>query len=247
MARKIGLNLFKTSRQSGRIPLVLVLGECVGVTRAFLNILLMHQAFEDSVVLTTKNPHVAVLTHPHSIELERVESSAQDSCLCCGLHGALGDALRTLFFKALNNRTKRLDRILIESDSINPDQLAHTLKHTPFLGQRYEHQLTFRIVDMAQLLEGGVDVLKALDSIHSRSQQFLVLVDRGPSTRSASLAVPLSCIDRKAWSELIEATLPYQKVLFVSMTSTTGSETDEGPLSVLARLSKDLCQCIETK
>jgi hypothetical protein len=151
------------------------------------------------------------------------------------------------FFSALHNRTKRLDRILIESDSINSDQLAHTLKHTPFLGQRYEHQLTFRIVDMSQLFEAGVDSLKALDPIHSRSQQYLVVVDRGPSLRSASLAVPLSCIQRKVWSDLIEATLPYKKVLFVNMTSTAGSEADEGPLSVLARLSKDLCQCIETK
>jgi len=247
MARKPGLNLFQTSQQAGRIPLVLVLGECVGVTHAFLNILLMHHVFDDSVVLTTKNPLLTALTHPHCIELERVESSAQDSCLCCGLHGALGDALRTLFFSALNNRSKRLDRILIESDSINPHQLAHTLKHTPFLGQRYVHQLTFRVVDMAQLFEAGLDSLKALDAIHNRSQQFLVLVDRGPSLRSASLAAPLSHIERKAWSDLIEATLPYQKVLFVSVTPTAGSDADEGPFSVLARLSRDLCQSIETK
>lgn len=233
--------------QAGRIPLVLVLGECVGATRTFLNILLMHHAFADSVVLSTENPQVAALTHPHRIELARVESSAQDSCLCCGLHGALGDALRTLFFGALNDRTKRLDRILIESDSINAHQLAHTLKHTPFLGQRYVHQLTFRIVDMAQLLEAGVDALNALDPVHNRSQQFLVVVDQGTSSRSASIATRVSCTERNAWSDLIEATLPYQKVLFISVKSAAESGADEGPLSVLARLSKDLCHSIETK
>lgn len=241
------MNLFQTSRQAGRIPLVLVLGDCASVTRTFLNILLMHHAFDDSVVLTTKNSHVAALTHPHCIELERVESSAQESCLCCGLHGALGDALRTLFFGALSDRSKRLDRILIESDSITHFQLAHTLKHTPFLGQRYVHQLTFRVVDMAQLFESGVDALKALDPVHHRSQQFLVLVDQGSSSCSASIAAPLSCTARKAWSDLIEDTLPYQKVLFVSAKSVTESDTDDGPLSVLTRLSKDLCQSAETK
>jgi hypothetical protein len=247
MARKPGLNLFQTSRQSGRIPLVLVLGECVGATRAFLNILLMHRAFDDSVVLSTKNPHAASLTHPRYIELARVESSAQDSCLCCGLHGALGDALRTLFFGALNDRSQRLDRILIESDSINPHQLAHTLKHTPFLGQRYVHQLTFRVVNMSQLCETGVAALKGLDPIHNRSQQFLVCVDQDTSSRSTSIDAPLSCNERQAWSDLIEGTLPYQKVLFVCVKSTVASESDDGLLSVLVRLSKDLAQMTETK
>ncbi len=241
------MNIFQTSRQAGRIPLVLVLGDCLSVTRTFLNILLMHHAFDDTVVLTTQNPHGAALTHPHCIELEHVESSAQDSCLCCGLHSALGDALRTLFFGALNDRTKRLDRILIESDSINSVQLAQTLKHTPFLGQRYVHQLTFRVVDMARLFETGVDALKALDPVHNRSQQFLVLVDRGTSSRSAFKAAPLSSTERKVWSELIEATLPYQKVLFVSMKSGPESEADQSPLSVLSRLSRDLCLGKEAK
>jgi hypothetical protein len=207
----------------------------------------MHHAFDDSVVLTTKRPHEAPLSHPHYIALERVASSAQDSCLCCGLHGALGDALRSLFFGALNDRSKRLDRILIESDSIHPNQLAHTLKHTPFLGQRYVHQLTFRIVDMALLFASGVDALKALDPAHNRSQQFLVLVDQGESSRAASAVAPLSCSERKAWSDQIEATLPYQKVLFVSVKSEAESDAGDDPLSVLARLSKELCQSMETK
>jgi hypothetical protein len=247
MARKTGLNVFQTSRQAGRIPLVLVLGECAGPTRAFLNILLSHQTFDDSVVLSTKNPQAAALTHPHCIELTGVASSAQDSCLCCGLHGALGDALRTLFFGALNDRSKRLDRILIESDSIRPHQLAHTLKHTPFLGQRYVHQLTFRVVNRSQLCEAGVEALKGLDPIHNRAQQFLVFVDQGASSQSISIDAPLSCAERKAWSDLIEGTLPYQKVLFVRAKSTGEIESDDGRLSALARLSKDLAQSMEIK
>jgi hypothetical protein len=207
----------------------------------------MHHAFDDSVVLTTKNPHLAALTHPHCVELDRVESSAQDSCLCCGLHGALGDALRTLFFSALNDRSKRLDRIMIESDSIDPHQLANTLKHTPFLGQRYMHQLTFRIVDREQLFESGVESLKGLDPIHNRSQQFLVLLDSAMSSRSASITTPLSCIEHQALSDQIVGTLPYQKVLFLNVKSAAESDAEDGPLSVLARLSKDLCHSTETK
>ncbi|MFY9138961.1 hypothetical protein [Zwartia sp.] len=247
MAWKPGLNLFQTSRQIGRIPLVLVLGECVEATRAFLKLLLVHQAFDDSVVISTKKPHVAPLAHTHLIELERMEANAQDSCLCCGLHGALGDTLRTLFFGALNDRTKRLDRILIESDSISSHQLAHTLKHTPFLGQRYVHQLTFRVVDAAQFFLAGVDSHKGLDPVQHRSHQFLVLVDQGMSLPPASMPVPLSCLERKDWSNLIKEKLPYQKVLFVSAQALTESGGGEGALLALAQLSEDFDEKIETK
>lgn len=247
MAWKPGLNLFQTSRQVGRIPLVLVLGECVEATRAFLNLLLVHQAFDDTVVIITKKPHVAPLAHQRLIELERVEASGQDSCLCCGMHGALGDTLRTLFFGALNDRSQRLDRILIESDSINSLQLAHTLKHTPFLGQRYVHQLTFRVVDAAQFLLSGMDSLKGLDPTHHRSQQFLVVVDQGTSLPQTNISTPLSCLERKVWSDLIEETLPYQKVLFVSAQVLTESGDGDGALFALAQLATAFGQRVETK
>lgn len=247
MAWKLGLSVFLTSRQTGRIPLVLVLGECIDLTRAFLNILLMHQEFDDSVVISTKHSRVAPLIHPNHIELPRVESSAQESCLCCGMHGALGDSLRTLFFGALNNRRKRLDRVLIESDSIDALKLAHTLKHTPFLGQRYVHQLTFRVVNLAQLFMSGLDALKGLDLVNNQSQQFLVCMNQGVSGHSDSIPLALSTAELKAWSAQIERTLPYQKVLFVGIEDAVDSGLNDDPLSVFLRLSKDLGLNNETK
>jgi len=227
--------VFQTSRQAGRIPLVLVLGECVDLTRAFLNILLTHHVFDHSVVVSTKHPHVAPLTHAQHLELPRIESSAQDSCLCCGLHGALGDTLRTLFFGALHNRSKHLDRVLIESDSIDTQRLAHTLKHTPFLGQRYVHQLTFRVVDIAQLFNAGLDSLKGLEPIHHEAQQCLVLIRQGASRHSASIPLAYSCAELTAWSDQIKHTLPYQKVLFVVAEKALQLASDEDPLSVFVQ------------
>ena len=247
MARKPGLNLFQTSRQVGRIPLVLVLGESVEATRAFLNLLLVHQAFNDTVVISTKRPHVAPLVHEHLIELARVEANAQDSCLCCGLHGALGDTLRTLFFGALNDRSQRLDRILIESDSINTHQLAQTLRHTPFLGQRYVHQLTFRVVDMSQLCEAGVEALKGLDPDHNRSQQFLVCVDHCTSLQSTSIPAPSSDLERQALSDLIDRMLPYCKVLFVDTKAAPAAGPDLVSRSNWAWLLSDLDQSTKIK
>lgn|GEM_PF-899832 len=241
------MNVFQTSRQVGRIPLVLVLGESVDLTRAFLNVLLTHPLFVHSVVVSTKQPHVAPLTHAPHIELPRIESSAQDSCLCCGLHGALGDALRTLFFEALNNRRKLLDRILIESDSIDTHQLAHTLKHTPFLGQRYVHQLTFRVVDIDQLFNAGLDSIKGLEPIQHEAQQCLVLIRQGAPRQSASFSLASSWAELTAWSDQIKHTLPYQKVLFVGAEKATEAAFDEDPLSVFVQLPKDLSVGHHTK
>jgi len=227
--------VFQTSRQVGRIPLVLVLGECVDLTRAFLNILLTHHVFDYSAVVSTKHPHVVPLKHGQHIELPRIESSAQDSCLCCGLHGALGDTLRKLFFEVLNDRGKRLDRVLIESDSIDTHQLAHTLRHTPFLGQRYVHTLTFRVVNIDQLLDDGFDSLKGLEPIQHDTQQCLVLMSQSSPVRTASIPLANSSAELTAWSEQIKQTLPYQKVLFVGAEKVLKPASDEDPLSVFVQ------------
>lgn len=142
--------MFETERQAGGIPLILVNGESITDTREFMNILLAHHAFADSVVIAIQHDEqVTSLIQPlrfsRVVTLPRLESSAQDSCLCCGMHSALGDALRKLFFEALRDRSKRLGRVLIESNTIDTDQLTHTLRHTPFLGQRYFHQQTIRV------------------------------------------------------------------------------------------------------
>ena len=157
--------MFETSKQTGRIPIVLVVGERVSSTRSCLNILLANRAFADTVVMavTHDSPDsgfLEPLRHSRVMSLPRLESSAQDSCLCCGMHSALGDALRSLFFEALRDRAQRLDRVLIESDSIETEQLTHTLRHTPFLGQRYFHQHTVRVQNPASDAKALLETLE---------------------------------------------------------------------------------------
>ena len=167
MAGKLGL-MFEPSAQTGRIPLVLVVGESVSVTRAFLNNVLTHPMFVDSVVMGTRpdeSVSVEPLRHPRVMTLPRLEpslqSAAQENCLCCGMHSALGDALRSLFFEALRDREIGVERVLIESDTIETAQLTHTLRHTPFLGQRYFHQHTFRVSDPVDDAKNLLEILNA--------------------------------------------------------------------------------------
>ena len=209
--------LFETSRQVGSIPIVLVLGECLTGARLFLNLLIAQQGLSDSVVMSVKQDPLDPIRHARLIELPRLEFSAQDSCLCCGMHGALGDALRQIFFEALNDRSKRLDRVLIESDSIEPSQLAHTLRHTPFLGQRYFHQMTFRVVRPTQPSDAFfqktgewqtcLSSLKGLDPVSHQARQILIV------------SLPQAHFNAEQfnhWSAQVKLELPYKEVFFLS-------------------------------
>ena len=210
--------LFESSRQTGRIPLLLIVGTCESSTTAWINTLLKHTALANTVIFSTARNGRAQLNCDRIIELPVLDSSAQQACLCCGMHSALGDALRKLFFEALTLRGKGLDRVMIESTSINTAQLAFTLRHTPFLGQRYFHQLTFRVTTESELLSKGIEILKGLDTVNDRAQQFLIIapppeqfgpvVDKNDSQRQFASESQFD-----AWRTDIERTLPYRQVL----------------------------------
>lgn len=212
MARQSGLNLFQTSRQAGSIPLVLVLGdEGVGKTH-FLNLLLEHHSMEGSVVVGPIQTDGEMLEGARYIPLPRVTTSAQDGCLCCGMHSGLGDALRKLFFEALTERRHPLNRVFIESRGVETDQLAFTLRHTPFLGQRYFHQLTFRLISANHLLLRGSGSLSGLEPENGREKQILIVsqFDDARSMGSSDRKSRLNAI----FKEILH-NWPYQQVLYL--------------------------------
>lgn len=209
--------LFETSHQAGRIPLMLVLGKSAAHTRLFTNTLITSQAFADSVVIGVKQEALDPFRHDRVVEIPHLEVSAQDGCLCCGLHGALGDCLRTIFFEALKRRSRRLERVVIESTTIETEQLAHTLRHTPFLGQRYVHQMSFRIVSAASVssaaaVESGdgfpsLDSLQGLDPVSNKARQVLIF---SSSQACCSLAL------FNSWATEVKQNLPYEEVFYIN-------------------------------
>ena len=138
--------MFETARQLGRIPVVVVRGERVLDQTAWLKRFLAHPSMQGSVVLTTGNKRDAEL------EFNRVESftlarlTSAEGCLCCGMNSGLGDALRSLFLRVLGKRVEPVDRVVIDAVGLNTEQIALTLKHAPFLGQRYVFQATLTVV-----------------------------------------------------------------------------------------------------
>ena len=106
--------------------------------------------------------------------------TVDEDCLCCGLRSGLGDALRSIFLSALSARGERLERGLIDSGSIRAEQLQQTLKHTPFLGQRFVYQATLWVLDPSEF-----DV--------RRLREILFGVSSGPVGARHDL-LPIGCV-----------------------------------------------------
>jgi len=138
--------VFETSRQLGRIPVVAVRGEHASEQTVWLKQLLAHPAMQGSVVLTAGVARDVELGYGRVEPFVMARQAGEGDCLCCGLNSGLGDALRSLFLRGLTKRAEPFDRVVIDSLGLDVDQIAFTLKHAPFLGQRYVYQATLTVV-----------------------------------------------------------------------------------------------------
>lgn len=138
--------MFETARQLGRIPVVVVRGEQALEQTAWLKRWLARPSMQGSVVLTAVDKRDAELgfNRVEAFTLARLTST--EGCLCCGMNSGLGDALRSLFLRVLSKRVAPIDRVVIDAVDLNVEQIALTLKHAPFLGQRYLYQATLTVV-----------------------------------------------------------------------------------------------------
>ena len=138
--------MFETARQLGRIPVVVVRGEQALEQTAWLKRWLAHPSMQGSVVLTAVDKRDAELgfNRVEAFTLARLTNA--EGCLCCGMNSGLGDALRSLFLRVLSKRVEPIDRVVIDAVDLNVEQIALTLKHAPFLGQRYLYQATLTVV-----------------------------------------------------------------------------------------------------
>jgi G3E family GTPase len=138
--------VLETARQLGRIPVVVVRGEQALDQTAWLKRWLAHPSMQGSVVLTAVDKRDAELgfNRVEAFTLARLTNA--EGCLCCGMNSGLGDALRSLFLRVLSKRVEPIDRVVIDAVDLNVEQIALTLKHAPFLGQRYLYQATLTVV-----------------------------------------------------------------------------------------------------
>lgn len=162
--------MFATSKQLGRIPVLAVTGLSGSGKTTFLNRLLQLPELARTVVLTTSGENQVPLTHQRVIFLPATDFVSDSGCLCCGMRSALGDTLRDLFLQALSKRIPPIDRIVIETPALDPAQLRFTLRHAPFLGQRYVYRASILVLDASQAVKAGLsqdekDAIRLADKI----------------------------------------------------------------------------------
>ena len=150
--------IFASSHDTGRIPVIAVLGQPGSGKTFFLNHLLNTQAFNHSVVLTaSEDKHTAHIA-PRLQRLASLREASDSGCLCCGMRSELGDALRDVFLRALTKKSPPVARVIIEANTSDPESLKFTLKHAPFLGQRYVFACTILLLDVGVLLADPMDL-----------------------------------------------------------------------------------------
>ncbi len=139
-------DMFETSRQLARIPVVAVLDQGAGEQAFWLKQLLKHPLLRDTVVLTTVADRSIALEHDRIELFDMGSPTGLEGCLCCGMNSGLGDVLRTLFLNLLSKRARPIDRVIIEMpNAAGLERLPFTLKHAPFLGQRYLYQMAITL------------------------------------------------------------------------------------------------------
>jgi hypothetical protein len=141
---------FSSSSGHARVPLVLVCGTQTFARRALVSRLL-RQLPTRFFTLLAQRPESLSAFDGHVVQwFDGAMGANEGDCLCCGLGSGLGDALRRIFLSALSSRGERLERVLIDTDTIRVEQLRQTLRHTPFLGQRFVHHATLWVVEPAE-------------------------------------------------------------------------------------------------
>ena len=124
---------------ANRIPLVLMLLD-KGACGEVLTSLRRSTSFQQITIISDLAELRELDGTEHYLMVPSLLGSYQDgACLCCGLNSALGDHLRRIFFQALSNKKNKLAGVIVLSEQADPDSIKFTLKHAPFLGQRYRY------------------------------------------------------------------------------------------------------------
>ncbi len=102
-------------------------------------------------------------------------------CICCSVAGSLVDTLREMFLLALQRRVRPFRRVIIETTGVaSPAPVLFTLRHDPFLTERYVYEGAVVLADAqhlpAQLQARGVAAQAVVQQIALAD---LVLVSKG--------------------------------------------------------------------
>jgi hypothetical protein len=129
--------IIRTASADKRIPVLVLLG--TSLSRALVEVFegIDTQVLRQVVVLAG---HAKPARWPGSLRCIHISDDELvniDGCLCCAFRSELTAALSQLFFSALRRQQGKVGMVIVVTQANAADVLANTLKHAPFLGQRY--------------------------------------------------------------------------------------------------------------
>lgn len=136
---------------SDKIPVIVVCGaHGAGKTR-WIQHMLTHQSPRVGTVQPARDPdEVWLVLSPHRwmslpsgfvhCSVPVMAPASDDSCACCGIQGALVDALRSAFMQSLQRRMPRIAGVLIELSAFDePALVISTVRYERFLAERFDY------------------------------------------------------------------------------------------------------------
>ncbi|VFR27575.1 Putative metal chaperone, involved in Zn homeostasis, GTPase of COG0523 family [plant metagenome] len=130
-----------------RIPLVVVTGFLGSGKTTLVNRLLREPGLRETAVVVNELGSIAVDHHLLRVS-EGGVALLEGGCVCCSLRGELSETLRDLFMQALQRRIPAFSRVLLETTGMaDPAAVLFTLRHDPFLVERYAYAGTVMTLD----------------------------------------------------------------------------------------------------
>lgn len=144
-----------STQADARIPVTVLTGFLGSGKTTLLNRLLRDPAYREAAseaaVLVNEFGEIGIDHHlvraaPGNIAL------VEGGCICCTASGGAADALRDLFMAALRRQSPRFRHVLVETTGLaGASSLMFTLRHDPFLAERYVYRGAIAVADAQHL------------------------------------------------------------------------------------------------